>query len=147
MTNFCEKKVFVFDAFGTLFKAGKIDETLQDLADEQTESLLTLWRRKQLEYSWLRNQMQAYVPFHQVTKEALEFSMRVHQLEDERIVEKKAERPESWKKQTQLGRQQAESAQSMDWLGQKQKVQCHLVNEIHSLRAVSDRDVNHAEPW
>jgi 2-haloacid dehalogenase len=85
--DFNRKNVFVFDAFGTLFKASEIDVELKTIAGAQTENLLALWRRKQLEYSWLRNQMSQYVPFHQVTKEALDFSMRFHGLKDERIFE------------------------------------------------------------
>ena len=85
--DFNRKTTFVFDAFGTLFKASEIDDELKNIAGDQTESLIRLWRRKQLEYSWLRNQMKAYVPFHQVTKEALDFSMRAHQLKDDRIFE------------------------------------------------------------
>ena len=86
-TYFNAKKVFVFDAFGTLFKTAEIGDALKNIAGEKTNNLLDLWRRKQLDYSWLRNQMGQYVPFHQVTREALDFSMRRHQLNDDRIFE------------------------------------------------------------
>lgn len=87
LTFFNGKNIFIFDAFGTLFKASEIDDELKVIAGSKTNSLLALWRRKQLEYSWLRNQMGKYVPFHQVTKEALDYSMRLHQLKDKRIYE------------------------------------------------------------
>ncbi len=85
LTFFNGKNIFVFDAFGTLFKASEIDDELKVIAGSQTNSLLALWRRKQLEYSWLLNQMGQYVPFHQVTKDALDYSMRYHQLTDDII--------------------------------------------------------------
>ena len=77
----------LFDAFGTLFKASEIGEELKQLAGPNTETLLIVWRRKQLEYTWLRNQMNRYVPFQQVTQEALDYSMRLHGLSNKRIPE------------------------------------------------------------
>ena len=78
--NFSKKEYFVFDAFGTLFQTSTISDDLKAIAGDKVDDLLQTWRRKQLEYSWLRNQMDAYVPFGQVTKEALDFSMRKHGL-------------------------------------------------------------------
>jgi len=78
--NFSKKEYFIFDAFGTLFQTSAINDELKAIAGDKVDALLQTWRRKQLEYSWLRNQMDAYVPFHQVTKEALDFSMRKHGL-------------------------------------------------------------------
>lgn len=80
-----QKQVFLFDAFGTLFKASEIGEELRKIASGKTEDLLQTWRRKQLEYTWLRNQMNLYAPFNQVTREALDYSQRLHGVLDERI--------------------------------------------------------------
>ena len=82
-----KKQIFLFDAFGTLFKASEVGEELQAIAGNHTKSLIQTWRRKQLEYTWLRNQMNHYAPFGQVTREALDFSMRQHGMLDERIPE------------------------------------------------------------
>lgn len=82
-----DKKVFLFDAFGTLFKINPIDDQLKEIAGYKSNQLLNTWRRKQLEYSWLRNQMKQYVPFNIVTKEALQYAMQRHQLTDQRIPE------------------------------------------------------------
>ena len=73
--NFSKKEYFIFDAFGTLFQTSAISNELQQLAGEKADALIQTWRRKQLEYSWLRNQMDAYIPFGQVTKEALDLSL------------------------------------------------------------------------
>lgn len=79
------KSILVFDAFGTLFKTSEIDKELQNIAQDKTTNLLSVWRKKQLEYTWLRNQMNKYAPFSQVTKEALDYSMRVNNLSNPRI--------------------------------------------------------------
>lgn len=83
--NIQNKSIFIFDAFGTLFKTSEIDDELQQIAKDKTENLISIWRKKQLEYSWLRNQLNQYVPFSQVTKEALDFSMRANGLKNPRI--------------------------------------------------------------
>jgi len=67
--NISSKSIFIFDAFGTLFKTSEIDSELQNIAQDKTENLLSIWRKKQLEYTWLRNQMDEYAPFSQVTNE------------------------------------------------------------------------------
>ena len=83
--KFSEKEIFLFDAFGTLFKTGDTGGALREIAGDKTDRFMQTWRRKQLEYTWLRNSMRRYVPFSQVTREALDYSMRLHGLEDGRI--------------------------------------------------------------
>jgi len=85
--DFNSKQVYLFDAFGTLFKTSDVDVAFKNIAKDKSESLIQVWRRKQLEYSWLRNQMDKYIPFHKVTKDALEYSMHFHDLNDPRIPE------------------------------------------------------------
>jgi len=82
-----DKSVFVFDAFGTIFKTSPISLKLQNIIGNKSDLLLETWRRKQLEYSWLRNQMKAYAPFSRVTKEALEYAMNMVGVKDEKIFE------------------------------------------------------------
>ncbi|MFK7772981.1 MAG: hypothetical protein AB8F94_12620 [Saprospiraceae bacterium] len=49
--NISSKSILVFDAFGTLFKTSEIDPELQNIAKDKTENLLSIWRKKQLEYT------------------------------------------------------------------------------------------------
>lgn len=84
---FYRKSTFIFDAFGTLFKTIPLEDSLERIIGRSTSELLLIWRKKQLEYSWLRNQMNAYVPFNEVTKEALDYAMRKVSVVDERIAE------------------------------------------------------------
>ena len=67
-------KAFVFDAYGTLFDVHSVVEAGRTLtADPQ--ALSTLWRQKQLEYTWLRTLMGRYEDFWAVTEAALRFAL------------------------------------------------------------------------
>ena len=68
-------KACVFDAFGTLFNLSIPLERIDQLAEGKGQALLDIWRRKQLEYTWLRSLMKRYISFDQVTEEALQFAM------------------------------------------------------------------------
>jgi 2-haloacid dehalogenase len=63
-------KAFVFDAYGTLFDPNsfvlKCDEVPGNIRD-----LAALWRRKQLEFTWLRSLMERYEDFWEITAAAL----------------------------------------------------------------------------
>ena len=78
-------KVFVFDAYGTLFDVAaaarqaadaKGGEVLRSLWPQLAED----WRRKQLEYSWLRAIMGAHADFAAVTADALDWAMEARGL-------------------------------------------------------------------
>jgi len=69
-------KACVFDAFGTLFNLDIPVQEIDDLCKGKGADLLDIWRSKQLEYTWLRNQMNNYVNFDTITEEALTFAMR-----------------------------------------------------------------------
>jgi 2-haloacid dehalogenase len=67
-------KAFVFDAYGTLFDVHSVVEAgLAVTGDPQ--ALSTLWRQKQLEYTWLRTLMGRYEDFWAVTEAALRFAL------------------------------------------------------------------------
>jgi 2-haloacid dehalogenase len=67
-------KAIVFDAYGTLFDVHSVVEAGRAVtADPQ--ALSTLWRQKQLEYTWLRTLMGRYEDFWAVTEAALRFAL------------------------------------------------------------------------
>lgn len=80
-----QKHFFVFDAFGTLFKTSEVKAALTRIAGDKTDGLINVWRSKQLQYTWLRNEMNQYEPFSTVTREALDYSMRLHGITDEKV--------------------------------------------------------------
>ncbi len=67
-------QAIVFDAYGTLFDISGIDEKLTALYGGTASELADIWRRKQLEYTWLRSLMGKYVDFDQITGEALDYA-------------------------------------------------------------------------
>lgn len=71
-------KAIVFDAYGTLLNLASIDQRLEHYFGEQSTAIAKLWRSKQLEYSWLRTLMHRYVPFSQITREALFYATAYH---------------------------------------------------------------------
>jgi len=67
-------KAFVFDAYGTLFDVHSVVEAGRALTGDP-QALSTLWRQKQLEYTWLRALMGRYEDFWAVTEAALRWAL------------------------------------------------------------------------
>ncbi len=76
----------VFDAYGTLFDFSSAVARERATLGDRARALDALWRRKQLEYTWLRTLMRRYADFRQVTEEALRWSMAALDLADEGLV-------------------------------------------------------------
>jgi 2-haloacid dehalogenase len=72
----------LFDAYGTLFNLDLPMATLQTQTGDRADEFLALWRKKQLEYSWLRVAMAHYLPFEQVTEDALHYAFEWFGLEN-----------------------------------------------------------------
>ncbi len=69
-------RAVVFDAYGTLLDFASAAERAGDALGERWRTLADLWRRKQLEYTWLRSLMRRHVDFWQVTGESLDFALQ-----------------------------------------------------------------------
>jgi 2-haloacid dehalogenase len=67
-------KAFVFDAYGTLFDVHSVVEAGRAVTGDP-QALSTLWRQKQLEYTWLRALMGRYEDFWAVTEAALRWAL------------------------------------------------------------------------
>ena len=72
----------VFDAYGTLLDFNAAVNQRRDRIGPRADALSDLWRRKQLEYTWLRSLLGRHADFWQVTTEALDFSMASVGLDD-----------------------------------------------------------------
>ncbi|MDX2264218.1 MAG: haloacid dehalogenase type II [Hyphomicrobiales bacterium] len=69
-------KAVAFDAYGTLFDVhAPARRALGLLAPERAAAFSDLWRRKQVEYTWLRSLMGVYEPFDRVTADALDHAL------------------------------------------------------------------------
>lgn len=71
----------LFDVFGTLLDVYSVTRRAEQLFPGHGTRLAMLWREKQIEYSRLRTLSGRYAPFSQVTRDALEYSLEVFQLQ------------------------------------------------------------------
>ena len=65
----------VFDAYGTIFDFASAASACKDVLGDKASVLTTLWRDKQLQYTWLRSLQGEHADFWQVTGDALDFSL------------------------------------------------------------------------
>ncbi|MBF8151655.1 haloacid dehalogenase type II [Exiguobacterium sp. TBG-PICH-001] len=68
-------QALVFDVYGTLFDVHSVKEQAEALYPDHGEAISQRWREKQLEYSFLRQLNGQYVPFSQVTQDALRYTL------------------------------------------------------------------------
>jgi 2-haloacid dehalogenase len=83
-----QHKIVVFDAYGTLFDvAGAARRAASEKGGEVLTqvwpTLAETWRRKQLEYTWLRTLMGTHADFAQVTADALDWALEAQGLSDQ----------------------------------------------------------------
>ncbi|MEO8718792.1 MAG: haloacid dehalogenase type II [Burkholderiales bacterium] len=67
-------QALVFDAYGTLYDVHSVIRRCDEQWPGKGTALSQLWRQKQLEYTWQRSLMRRYVPFSQITREALAYA-------------------------------------------------------------------------
>ncbi|KAI1357867.1 haloacid dehalogenase [Xylaria arbuscula] len=73
------KKVIAFDLYGTLLSTESIaDELAKIYGGDKAQSLATVWRRYQLEYTWRINSMGQYKTFSEITRNALTHAVAEH---------------------------------------------------------------------
>lgn len=72
----------VFDAYGTLFDYGSAAARCKDALGADWQGFSDLWRRKQLEYTWLRSLMGRHTDFWHVTGEALDYTLDLFKRQD-----------------------------------------------------------------
>ncbi len=69
-------RAVVFDLYGTLVDVRSVTGWLGPRFGEQAGPLAELWRRKQLEYTWLDSLMGRFRDFEEITREAFEAAAR-----------------------------------------------------------------------
>lgn len=65
----------VFDAYGTLFDFAAATRGCREELGDDIDRVTTLWRDKQLQYTWLRTLQGRHADFWQVTGDALDFAL------------------------------------------------------------------------
>ena len=78
--NKCE--ACIFDAYGTLFDVNAACREVSKEVGDNWEKLALLWRLRQVEYTWLRNSMDEYIDFWQITSDALDYAMETLGIEN-----------------------------------------------------------------
>jgi 2-haloacid dehalogenase len=69
-------RVCVFDAYGTLFDYASAAARCGEVLGGKREALNSLWREKQLQYTWLRALQDKHADFWQVTGDALDYALK-----------------------------------------------------------------------
>ena len=70
-----------FDVYGTLINTyGMVDLLQRYIGEEKAYPFATLWRDKQLEYSFRRSMMKRYEPFYTCTINALDYCLEVFEV-------------------------------------------------------------------
>lgn len=77
----------VFDAYGTLFDVNSAVAGLCHRVGPQYGELSAAWRKRQLEYTWLRSLMKSHIDFWQLTSDALAVSLREFAIDDQELHE------------------------------------------------------------
>jgi 2-haloacid dehalogenase len=80
-------KVCIFDAYGTLFDVNAACRELSLDVGDKWQDLANLWRLRQVEYTWLRNSMNEYIDFWEITYGALDYAMEVLDIHDKKLKE------------------------------------------------------------
>lgn len=75
----------VFDAYGTLFDVHSATARCRPRLGDKADRLSETWRRKQLEYTWLRSLMGRFEDFWRVTGEALDYALASVEIDDPAI--------------------------------------------------------------
>jgi 2-haloacid dehalogenase len=65
----------VFDAYGTVFDFASAARGCRDVLGPNVDAVTTLWRDKQLQYTWLRAAQNRHADFWTVTGDALDFTL------------------------------------------------------------------------
>ena len=87
MSRFTGVRACVFDAYGTVFDFASAAARCPDIPEDRRVALTTLWRDKQLQYTWLRTLQGRYVDFWQVTGDALDFALDSLSIQSPRLRE------------------------------------------------------------
>jgi 2-haloacid dehalogenase len=67
-------RIYVFDAYGTLFDVHAAISRHRDSAGPEADRFSEIWRTKQLEYAWMLSAAGHYVDFWTLTERALDYA-------------------------------------------------------------------------
>ncbi len=71
-------KAFVFDAYGTLFDVHTVMDKLNEVFPDKGEAISQEWRRRQVHYFMIRQLIEGYKPFDDITRWALIDALKIN---------------------------------------------------------------------
>ncbi|MGU3343206.1 haloacid dehalogenase type II [Staphylococcus succinus] len=74
-------KAIIFDVYGTIFDISSLKNNMPDFDDDLATSIAKLWRETQMRHMFLRQAMQRYISFDELTKETLRYALDVHEIQ------------------------------------------------------------------
>jgi len=77
-------KAIIFDVYGTIFDISSLEKHMDQFDEAQASSISQLWRKTQLQHMFLKQIMQRYISFDELTKEALRYTMDEHKIQYDR---------------------------------------------------------------
>ena len=83
--NFKSLRHTVFDAYGTLFDVHSATSRYKERLGQHAQAVSTIWRTKQLEYTWLRSLMDCYVDFWEITQDSLDYALEFQGIDDNNL--------------------------------------------------------------
>ena len=83
--NFKSVRHTVFDAYGTLFDVHSATSRYKERLGHNAKAVSTMWRTKQLEYTWLRSLMDCYVDFWEITQDSLDYALEYQGVDDNNL--------------------------------------------------------------
>jgi len=75
-----DAKAFVFDAYGTLFDVHTVMDKLNDFFPDKGEAISQEWRNRQVHYFFIRQVIEGYRPFDDITRWALVDALKINQV-------------------------------------------------------------------
>lgn len=75
-----EAKAYVFDAYGTLFDVHTVIDKLNDFFPDKGEAISHEWRNRQVHYFFIRQMIEGYRPFDDITRWALVDALKMNQV-------------------------------------------------------------------
>lgn len=72
---FCTVTACVFDAYGTIFDVAAPGARYSERMGDKAETVIRLWRDRQLQYTWLRSMMHRHSDFWSITCDSLDYAL------------------------------------------------------------------------
>lgn len=74
-------KAIIFDVYGTLFDMDSLKNEMIEFDEDTATKITKLWQKTQLRHMFMRQVMQRYIPFDELTKDSLRHTLNVYDIQ------------------------------------------------------------------